>query len=342
MSYARLEAWEIPEEEFPSDGTPQDKLRFLARYAILAPSSRNTQPWRFTIEDDRLKLYADRSRSLAIVDPEDRELNIACGAALCFLKLALHHFGYAGEIRLLPELDPDLLAEVGLGERTRITVEEEALFLSIPERRTHRQAFEQRPLSLRLLNALRYVARREDAWLEIIEDPLEREAVGNLVAEADRRQFADREFREEFSSWMTPNRCERRDGIPGYGFGFPDKLSKLGPVVTRHVNSGRIRGKRDRRTILRAPAVAVLGTDDDGPVDWLRAGQALARVLLRAQSDGVFTSHFNQPIEVSALRPRLVEAIGRSSGFPQLLLRLGYGHELTPTPRRAVAEVLAE
>lgn len=250
--------------------------------------------------------------------------------------------GYAGEIRLLPEpKETDLLATVGLGERTRITVAEEALFLSIPERRTHRPAFEQRSVSLRLLGALRYVARQEHAWLEIIEDPSGREAVADLVAEADRRQFADREFREEFSSWMTPNRCERRDGVPGYGFGITDRLSKLGPVVTRHVNWGRIRGKRDRRTILRAPVLAVLGTDDDGPIDWLRAGQALARVLLRAQSDGVFTSHFNQPIEVPALRPRLAEAIGHSPGFPQLLLRLGYGHEVTPTPRRAVADVLA-
>lgn len=339
--YSGLDVWSIPEEQFPSDGKPEDKLRFLTRYAILAPSDRNSQPWRSTIDDGRLKLFADRSRSLAIIDPEDRELHISCGAALCFLKLALHYFGYAGEIQLLPEPEePDLLATIGLGEGTRITLEEEALFLSIPERRTHRPAFDQRPVSWRLLTALRYVAGQEQAWLEIIEDQSGREAVAHLVAEADRRQFADREFREEFSCWMTPNRCERRDGVPGYGFGFPDRLSRLGPVFTRHVNWGRIRGRRDRRTVLRAPVLVVLGTDAEGPTEWLRAGQALARVLLRAQSDGVFASHLNQAIEVPELRPRLAEAIGRSSGFPQLLLRLGYGHELTPTPRRGVADVL--
>ena len=52
------------------------------------------------------------------------------------------------------------------------------------------------------------------------------------------------------------------------------------------------------------PRRAVLGTDGDNPGDWLHAGQAPARVLLRARIDRVDAS-FNQPIQVGKLRPLL-------------------------------------
>jgi hypothetical protein len=47
----------------------------------------------------------------------------------------------------------------------------------------------------------------------------------------------------------------------------------------------------------------------------------------------------NQPIEVEELRPRLRDLLGES-GFPQLLLRMGYGPEVDPTPRRTLQEVM--
>jgi nitroreductase len=50
--------------------------------AVRAPSSHNTQPWRFRVDGDTVALYADRGRALPENDPDDRELVISCGAAL--------------------------------------------------------------------------------------------------------------------------------------------------------------------------------------------------------------------------------------------------------------------
>lgn len=85
----------------------------------------------------------------------------------------------------------------------------------------------------------------------------------------------------------------------------------------------------------------MLGTDLDTAYDWLMAGQALARVLLYACSQGVWASFLNQPIEVSEVRLMLHNLVERG-GYPQLLLRLGYGPKVPPTPRRSVCEVLLE
>jgi hypothetical protein len=50
----------------------------------------------------------------------------------------------------------------------------------------------------------------------------------------------------------------------------------------------------------------------------------------------------NQPIEVSELRPKVLQALGRATGFPQLLLRMGYGKEVKPTPRREIDDVIVK
>jgi len=95
----------------------------------------------------------------------------------------------------------------------------------------------------------------------------------------------------------------------------------------------------DRQLAAGSPVLAVLGTDADTPAAWLTAGQALMRVLLQACRQGMSASFLNQPIEVAELRPRLREVIG-CPGFPQLLLRMGYGHAVRPTPRRPLGEVI--
>ena len=94
MLYPSSDVWNVSENEFPSEGTTRDKLKFVLNYAILAPSGHNTQPWLFKIVDDKIELYADRTRSLPVVDPDDRELTISCGAALYHIQLAIRHFGY--------------------------------------------------------------------------------------------------------------------------------------------------------------------------------------------------------------------------------------------------------
>ena len=66
---------------------------------------------------------------------------------------------------------------------------------------------------------------------------------------------------------------------------------------------------------------------------------ATGRVLLSARSKGIWAPFLNQPIEVPEVRSLFHDVIERR-GFPQLLLRMGYGPEVPPTPRRNVSEVL--
>jgi hypothetical protein len=327
-------------DEFPITGTTADKLRAAVRYAVFAPSSHNSQPWRFVLVGDALELRADRTRALPVVDPDDRELVISCGGALFHLALALRHFGSAPQIERLPTPDdPDLLARIRVSGAWERTAEDEALFHAVPQRHTNRQPFQERYLPAGLPAVLESAAQSDGAWLHVFHTPEARGAVASLVAEADRIQMADKRFRRELAAWLRPNWSDRRDGMPGFALGLGDVMAAAGPLIVRTFDVGRGRAAHDEELAAGSPLLALLGTPSDTPYHWLQAGEALSHVLLRAQVDGVSASFLNQPIEVLELRPRLQRIAGRP-GYPQLLLRLGHGHEAQRTPRRPISDVM--
>jgi hypothetical protein len=335
-----LEPWAVRESDYPAAADTEQKIRFLLRYAILAPSGHNTQPWRFRIRDNAVELLADRTRGLAVVDPDDRALVISCGAALATLRSAARHFGHQVAVEVLPDpSDEDLLARVSLEEGEPPNQDEEELFRAIPERHSNRQAFEDRDLPDELTERLVSDADEEGVSLEFVRGD-DRAAVAELIAEGDRIQMADKRFRRELASWIHPNRSRSGDGMRGYGHGFGDLLSHAGPLVIRSFDLGKGQAAKDRALAERSPLLSVFLTESDTAAAWLAAGQALQRVLLRARAAGVWSSFLNQPIEVPELRPRLAEVIGKPRHHPQLLTRFGYGPTVRPEPRRALDEVI--
>jgi hypothetical protein len=213
------------------------------------------------------------------------------------------------------------------------------LFEAIVKRRTNRQTFEKREVPEDVLIALQEAAHTEGAWFYIVQGEEDRNAVADLIVLADRMQWANKHFRRELAVWTRPSHSQRRDGIPGYALSLSGLLSQVGLRTRRTFELGNGEAASARKLVTGSPVLAVLGTDVDVAYDWLMAGQGLARVLLYARSQGVWASFLNQPIEVPEVRLMLHNMIERG-GFPQLLLRMGYGPEVLPTPRRSVSEVL--
>jgi hypothetical protein len=176
-------------------------------------------------------------------------------------------------------------------------------------------------------------------WLCLLQEPGEKHALAGLVAEGDRRQACDPAFRRELAAWIHPNGSAARDGMKGTSFGVSDAESHVLPAMLRTLNWGRRQAEADRELAEAGPVLAVLGTGSDDTEAWLRTGEALALVLLRATADGLSASFLNQTVQVPALRCKLARLLGVSAA-PQIVLRLGFGPAAPATARRPVGEVL--
>jgi hypothetical protein len=339
---AGAEPWSVEPESFPVGSSPEMQLRHLVRYAILAPSGHNTQPWLMRTRGDTLDLLADRTRALSVVDPHDRALVISCGAALENLLIAGEHHGLVFDVtRFAEATEPDLLARVHITGRKEPDGTDESLFGAIVRRRTNRRSFAADVPARDVLEQAAAEAERRGCGVHLIVEDEGKRAVAALVAEGDRRQLGDVRFRRELASWIHSRRSATRDGLSGYAMGMPDALSAVGALIVRTFDMGKEQAAHDRDLAERSPALAALTTVGDGPADWLDAGQGLERLLLSLTAAGLSASYLNQPIEVDPLRPQLAEVLGTRS-HPQILLRIGRGPEIEPAARRAVEDVIVD
>jgi len=335
-------SWNLDANDFPHDGPLDAQLRFALRYAVLAPSSHNSQPWRFIIDGQQLHLVADRSRALPVVDPYDRQLIISCGAALMNLCVALAHFGIGYEIDAFPaQADADLLATLRVRGDRPANPDLVHLFPALSMRCTNRQPFAPDPVPESLQAALGAAAEAEGVALLTVVGAAQRQQLAALVTEADQAQFADPRFRRELAAWLHAGRAD--DGMPAYATSIPALLDFDSPIlslVTRTFDLGEGVAARDGALAQGSPLLLCFATTRDTAPDWLFTGQALERVLLTARLEGYDASYLNQPIEIPELRERLRSLLA-CGGMPQLLIRVGKGPPAAHTPRRPVEAVVS-
>lgn len=313
-------------------------LDVLLTAATAAPSVHNSQPWAFAVRGRRIDLFADVSRQLVVSDSVGRSLLISCGAALFNLRVAADHLGARLRVRLLPSAqDPTHVAALQLDGVPRRAGPLASLYPSVAARRTNRFPFSSRRPERSALSRLAEAVTLENAVLRVYDDPAEVNRIVDLMRDAECEEQLVPGFVAERASWV--GRDADGEGIPAGSLG-PRATDPRTPFrdlggPDRDIGPGR----RPAASFERAPTVAVLSTIGDQPVDWVRAGQALERALLVATDMGLSASFMNQPLEHRALR-WLVRSPLTGHGHPQMIMRLGYGEPVPPTPRRPLAEVL--
>lgn len=310
--------------------------RVVVEAATRAPSVLNTQPWRWTVSPGSdggtvFELSADSARVLRVTDPLGRFLVISCGAGLFNARLALRSLGLEPLVRLSPDPhEPRLLARVTASPGKPASPEETWLFGAIPERHTNRGPFHERGLGSGLVHRIVDAAAAEGAVLTVLDAAAARRVL-EIADEAAVEIARDGRRHDELSSWVHPR--PGPDGIPAQA---------VGPPVgggSHAVRDFDVAAGDDAATYEHEPTIAVLSTYGDSRTDWLRAGQALQRVLLEATLDGVQASFRNEPLEMLSHRWRVRDAT-TGFGHPQMVMRLGYGDPTFTAPRRPLDEVL--
>ncbi|HEU5157129.1 MAG TPA: hypothetical protein VFU43_09035 [Streptosporangiaceae bacterium] len=317
--------------------------RFVVRAAMTAPSMHNTQPWSFASSRDVISVYADPVRALPHTDPAGREIVISGGAALFNLRLAMHHLGFASQAQLLPQTGRlDHLADVRWGRYSRPTAYDELLYRAMTRRRTHHGRFSTAPVPAALITELVRLVYEERATLHVVSGTEEIRTLAELVRKAEMAQRAELGIATERARWTAAAGGGRRtDGMAARaadrtasGPAFADRQygpDPQWPTALPH----------NRANVHGLGVVVVLATQEDRPLDWLRAGQVLQRLLLHATAHHVSAAFHTQPLELPDYRRR-IQAEFAAGAYPQLLLRLGHADHDPKTPRRPVTDALRE
>jgi nitroreductase len=318
-------------------------LRHAAARARLAPSIHNTQPWTFRLVSDRLDMELDPTRRLGTVDPLGRQALISCGCALFNARAALAAADVACEVERFPDgVRSPLFARVravpGRPAEAQLQLLTE-LDAVVDLRTTNRTRFDPEDPPASLLDRLADAAVAEGAGMVVVRRPEHRLAVAMLTQRADAAQNADPAYRAELRAWTTDDPA-RLDGVPA--FAVPHVDGRSGDEIPLRDFDTRGTGRLPADTASsRRQTIVVVGTEDDDPAAWLRAGEAVERMLLEIARRGYAAGPLTQALEVPATRRAMTAELGLSF-CPQFLIRVGRAHGTPPTPRRAVADVLVE
>lgn len=307
-----------------------DEITALLRAGAAAPSAYNSQPWRLRWVGGAVELHGEPARALALADPDDRELRLACGAATMNVRVAVRAGGRRVHCHLLPDPDdPWLFARIRPGSARAPLTWERELADAVPRRHTERRPFLAHPVSRRHRDDLRRGAERERCWLVFVDDATERRQVREATAAAHRAQRHDPAFVAEWDRWIGH--------VDRYDDGIPPELAARAP---RPDGVWRVRDfggsgspGRPGNTTADDPTIAVVGTFGDGPLAQLQAGEALEAVLLTATARGLAASIIAAPLEVASGRAEVRRILGGGL-WPQAVLRLGHGRPVPATPRR--------
>jgi hypothetical protein len=312
-------------------------VRELVELGCRAPSYHNSQPWRWQTTADGLELWADTSRRLPLSDPAGRNLLISCGAALHHVQAVASATGWEAAVERFPAgPDSDLLARIVLRASTPVP-EAGAVLRAVRERRTDRRRFTSWPVPEDLLHSLARLAEIWGAHAVPVVDVTDRFRIDRLVERAADEQARDDAIVLEQQAWIDHGPA---DGVPARALPaandssisrMPARFPAGGlddPILELDVSDGLI----------------ILCGYADKRQDWLRTGEALSAVWLRATMDGLSVVPLSQVVEVDATRHSLQHEVLGGLAAPHLLVRLGWQSlsrkHLDVTPRRPVAEIL--
>lgn len=312
--------------------------RELVRFATLAPSSHNTQCWKFHLAENAISILPDLTRRCPAVDPDDHHLFISLGcAAENLIQAALAHgmrgnlsFGDAPNDALRVNFEPtEVLAS--------------PLFEAISQRQCTRAEFDGKALSNEEMKLLEDAGTGKGVSVQFLtEKPALENVLGYIVA-GNTAQINDPAFIKELRSWIRFSDSEALktgDGLFSRASGNPALPSWIGNMFFSSFYNSKTENEKYAKHIRSSAGVAIFVSEQNDKSHWIETGRCYERFALQATALGIRNAMVNQPVEVSDVRSQLASYLGIGGRRPDLIVRFGRGPVMPQSLRRPVEAVL--
>lgn len=322
----------------PAQGDARAVLRELVRYATLAPSSHNTQCWKFGLAERAVSIFPDYTRRCPVVDPDDHHLFVSLGCAAETLVQAAPAMGLSCESVVVGAAGDAVLCALAPATTRRT-----ALFEAIPQRQSTRGEFDSRPLSNLELRQLEAAGAGRGVSVRLLTAARDLERVLEFVVAGNTLQMRDPAFVRELKAWVRFNASDAArsgDGLFAGASGNPSAPAWLGSLLFDAFFTEKAENDKYARHVRSAAGIAVFVSERDDRAHWIEAGRCFQRFALQATAIGVRSAHLNQPVEFAALRPAFGAFLGVTGGRPDLVIRFGRGPAMPRSLRRPLNAVL--
>lgn len=338
MFYKNYKCWDIDENKFYALKSIEEKIKFLLNFTLLAPSSHNTEPWKFEIRGNELEIRADFSRRLPESDKDYRMIYISLGCALTNTLIAAEYFGLDYEIGYL-ENGAKIIFNNNSEARVP-KIERKHLFDAIKNRRTNRFFYKNIPVVDEIFEEFKKINNFYEIKIDFVKDKAIKEKIAEIMGEGMKRIMSQKSFRRELAHWLRTNLTFKRDGMPGNGHRMNLFTSIIAPHILRNIDVSDVEREKAIKRVLNFPAVGVISSKEDNPLNFIYAGEILEKLALAIKSAGMDMSIMVAIIEDKESRVKLQNVL-RSPFLPQMFFGFGYAEHPAPkSPRRDLKEFL--
>ncbi len=340
------------------------RIEFFARLGHLAPSTHNTQPWRFGIDVARtaLDVYLDRAFVLPESDGAGREAVISVGCAIGNIVTAAAEYGVTTRVEFMPVKTRDV-RPVTAPAPVRKLQQLARIYFTIPgqntrkpgwcaamvRRRVMRAEFDPgKEIPPRVVEELKRIPDGAATRLHVVTGSGRRFGIAEFQAQADGYVIHAKKFARELGEWLLPNDSISGLGMPGVGFGLKDAQAAR---LHQGLRTGKLEPEDGLRFALagksgieQSPLLAFLTIARDDPQHWLQAGMDFERMFLTLERAGISVAVHAAIVEVALINRIFAATLGTVRRLA-VLFRAGYVRDKANlsrphSPRQPFTEVL--
>jgi hypothetical protein len=263
---------------------------------ILAPSGENCQPWRFTVEGNKVYIFNIPEADQSLYNYDQKGSYVAHGALIENMVISASKFGYETKIELFPKQEPNLVAILTLEKKS---IKGDQLSTYLDKRHTNRKEYSTEKLSKEQKNELISTAEATGfGSLKIIDDEKLITSISGALAVNEKIIFENKELHNFFYSHILWN---EEDQYKAGGFYiktlefFPHQLKGVKlfknwailKILNKLAKVSQMIVKDNIARYEKSGALAVVMIDSNDNKSYVNAGRLAERVWLKATELGL-------------------------------------------------------
>ncbi|SDT97217.1 ThiF family adenylyltransferase [Desulfobacula phenolica] len=364
----------LPKVFYPGrDTLPDDVKYFLLKAGIQAPSGDNSQPWKFSISENKIFVFLDPDVDRSFFNVNQIASMISCGAVIENIRIASGQIGFQPDIEYFSD-------ETGVGGSIALhpgQAQNDPLYECIWKRHTNRTMYRQENISGDVLrNCREAISCFPETRLHVVARKDGLKKLAGIIYQIDRIRTEHRPLHEHLNKMIrfsSREINESNDGLPlknlQAGFAGEQFLKFTKPwQVMNFLNKtgiGRLVAMHSYLGIINSSAVMLLTVGGMTDKDFLAGGRALQRVWLELTRHGYHVQPmtaatlffmrfaFKKEHEFLPKHIRLLDSVKKYylnlfpgfnlSNGQVMLFRVGFGREIKHfTKRKNVKDFLRQ